>query len=117
VSAGADWSRSAGRPVAAAALLVVAAWTGWCAAGRAPVAASLDAEPRGVLDLNRATEAELALLPTIGPARASAIVADRGARGPFGSVDELDRVRGIGPRTVLRVAPLVAADAPPPGER
>jgi len=65
------------------------------------------------IDLNTATVEELILLPGIGPARAQAIVADRERRGPFTSVDSLDRVRGIGPRTVegLRSYVTVASES------
>jgi competence protein ComEA len=49
------------------------------------------------IDINSAGAEELARLPGIGPAIAAAIVADRTARGPFASVDDLLRVRGIGP--------------------
>lgn len=49
------------------------------------------------LDLNRATAAELQVLPGIGPATASSIVESRAGR-PFGNLGELDRVRGVGPR-------------------
>ena len=55
--------------------------------------------------LNRATVADLTLLPAIGPKRAAVIVADREARGPFGRVDELRRVHGIGPTLLRRLAP------------
>jgi competence protein ComEA len=48
------------------------------------------------IDINTAGVEELSRLPGIGPAIAAAIVADRIARGPFASVDELLRVRGIG---------------------
>jgi competence protein ComEA len=51
----------------------------------------------GRVDLNRATAAELASLPRIGPALAARIVADRAARGPFTTTADLDRVRGVGP--------------------
>jgi competence protein ComEA len=33
----------------------------------------------------------------VGPATAAAIVAHRDSNGPFGSVDDLGEVRGIGP--------------------
>lgn len=49
------------------------------------------------IDLDRASAAELARLPKVGPRLARTIVADREARGPFGSLDGLDRVSGIGP--------------------
>jgi hypothetical protein len=44
------------------------------------------------VDVNRANEAELASLPGIGPALAGRMVAAR----PFVSVEDLDRVPGIG---------------------
>ncbi|MBX3385802.1 MAG: helix-hairpin-helix domain-containing protein [Phycisphaeraceae bacterium] len=55
------------------------------------------------IDLNAATIAQLELLPGIGPAKARAIVEDRERRGRFGSVEDLDRVAGIGPKTVDRL--------------
>lgn len=52
------------------------------------------------LNVNTASAAELEMLPGIGPALAKRIVEDREAHGPFRSIDDLDRVPGIGPRTV-----------------
>jgi competence ComEA-like helix-hairpin-helix protein len=49
------------------------------------------------LDADRATAGELARLPRVGLALAKTIVADREARGPFGTLEGLDRVPGIGP--------------------
>ena len=48
------------------------------------------------LDLNRAAASSLEVLPGIGPARAQAIVAER-CRARFERVEEIERVRGIGP--------------------
>jgi competence protein ComEA len=48
----------------------------------------------GVLNVNRATEAELRLLPGIGKKRAELIVARRQKR-PFASVDEVGRIKGM----------------------
>ncbi len=61
------------------------------------------------LDLNRATAAELELLPRVGPALARRVIEAR----PFASVDELVRVRGIGPRTLARLRGLVHVGAAP----
>ena len=54
----------------------------------------------GMVSLNSADVAALDGLDGIGPITAQKIVADREANGPFASVDELDRVPGIGPSTV-----------------
>jgi competence ComEA-like helix-hairpin-helix protein len=62
-----------------------------------------------VVELNRATAAQLEALPGIGPALARRIVAWRAEHGPFGSVDALAQVPGIGPATVERLRPRVRA--------
>jgi competence protein ComEA len=48
----------------------------------------------GVVNLNRASEAELRLLPGIGRGRARAIIARRTKR-PFTSVEEVARMKGM----------------------
>lgn len=53
-----------------------------------------------LLDVNSATFQELVDLPRIGEVKAQAILDDRDENGPFESVDDLDRVHGIGPATV-----------------
>ncbi len=63
--------------------------------------------PVGPTDLNSATAAELELLPGVGPSTAAAIVDDRERNGPFVSVDDLDRVSGIGPATLDSLRGLV----------
>ena len=87
--------------------------------------AGAPAEPRGgrrslrpasastvPVDVNRASEVELAGLPGVGPALASRIVAAR----PFTDVGELRRVRGLRRGTLERLRPLVTAGPPvPPG--
>ncbi len=59
------------------------------------------------VSLNRASEAELATLPGIGPARARAIVEDRSRNGNYRTLEELSRVRGIGEATLRRLEGLV----------
>ncbi len=61
-------------------------------------------EPGERVDLDRAGPAEIARLPRVGLGLAKRIVADREARGPFGSLTALDRVSGIGARVLAAVA-------------
>jgi hypothetical protein len=68
------------------------------------------------LDLNRADALALQSLPGIGPSRADAIVRARCQRA-FGSLAELERVRGIGPRTVAALKGQARAGAAVGGER
>ncbi len=69
--------------------------------------ARIPAAPGALIDLNRATTDELARLPGIGPARAAAIIDDRTRRGRFTRIEDLERVPGIGARTVERLRTLV----------
>jgi competence protein ComEA len=81
--------------------------------------------PVGPVDVDVADATTLEGLPGIGPALAQRIVAERAAQGPFGSVQGLERVRGVGPKLAARLAPHVtfsgvarlAAPAVPPRRR
>jgi competence protein ComEA len=64
-----------------------------------------EAPPRRQIDLNRADRSELLQVPGLGPSSADAILAHRAERGPFGSIDELTHVHGIGPKTTEKVKP------------
>jgi len=59
------------------------------------------------LNINAAGAEALQALPGIGPALAARIVADREARGPFRTPEDLRRVPGIGPKRWERIRPLV----------
>lgn len=61
----------------------------------------------GALDLDRATAHEIESLPRLGPALARRIVFNRDTFGPFGSMEGLQRVKGMGRVTLQRLAPLV----------
>jgi competence protein ComEA len=62
--------------------------------------------------LNAASPDELRRLPGIGPSKAEAIVELRTRLKKFRRVTELLRVRGIGPKSLKRLEPLVVLDAP-----
>ena len=77
------------------------------AAGPAPgpgAPAGRSAGSGGPVDLNRAAAAELEALPGVGPVLAQRIVAHREQHGPFGAVEDLLDVAGIGPAVLDRVA-------------
>jgi competence protein ComEA len=64
---------------------------------------------QGPIDVNLASAAELATLPRIGPTLAARIVEDRLAHGPYRTIDELDRVPGLGPSTIAQLRPHATA--------
>ena len=68
---------------------------------------------------NLAPPHSLVRLPTIGPARAKAILAYREAHGPgaFRWAGDLTAVKGIGPGTVATIAPYLSLPAHPPRGR
>ncbi len=57
------------------------------------------------LDPNEANWVELAQLDGIGEALAMRIVEDRETNGRYQTLDDLDRVKGIGPKTLERLRP------------
>jgi competence protein ComEA len=77
---------------------------------RAQVQRLLEERP---MDINQASAGDLELLPRIGPTLAERILEERARGGPFRSVDDLRRVRGIGPRTVELLRPLATVDPAP----
>ena len=62
------------------------------------------------IDINRADRAELLQIPGIGPVLAERIEDYRREHGGFHNVDELRRVRGIGPATLDRMRPWVCVE-------
>ena len=59
--------------------------------------------PQGSLDLNTATERELQFIRGIGPVLAERIIAGR----PYRTVDDLLKVKGIGPKKLEKIRPYV----------
>ncbi len=92
---------------------------GWLAAQLPPLAEppptrrpSGPTRPSAPLDPNTCPADSLELLPGIGPALAERIVTARAAGLHFACARDLQEVRGIGPRTVERLAPYLAFAEP-----
>jgi competence protein ComEA len=89
-------------------LALLTTWWAWQQRGGRQLIDIDRAEPLLVetkIDINRADWPELALMPEIGEQLARRIVADREEHGPFRDLADLQRVRGIGPRTLERMRP------------
>jgi competence protein ComEA len=88
-------------------LLALHSWR-WSAEAQRPL--TLVAAPRPTtyefrVEMNSATWIEWSQLDGIGGTLARRIVADRESRGPFQSIDEITRVKGIGPKTLEKLRP------------
>lgn len=73
----------------------------------APKAAASSA---AIIDLNTATKAQLELLPGVGPALAQRVLDHRAKVGSFTKVEDLDAVRGFGPKLLAKVKPFVKVE-------
>lgn len=60
------------------------------------------------VNVNRASSAQLQTLNGIGPTKAQEIINYRKSHGGFKTVDELVNVKGIGPKTLLKMKSQVA---------
>src|SRR4029077_7487963 len=70
--------------------------------------------PTAPLDLNTATAAQLAQVPSIGASTAKAIVQFRQKSGLFEGVEDLLAIRGISPRKLEQIRPYVNISKPAP---
>ena len=62
------------------------------------------------IDLNTATWVEWSQLPGIGPVLAHRIVDEREQNGPFRDIDDLHRVKGIGPKRIDAMRPYIRVE-------
>ena len=105
-----------GAAIAAIAVAQVVALGDACAGARGAntvISRARIEVPRHRVDVAHAGEAELALLPGVGPSLAASIIDERETRGGFASLDDLARVRGMGAATLdaLRADAVVRGDA------
>ncbi len=96
-----------GTMVVAVIVLMIVHWvrlSGW---GLLPI--EIDRLPERQLDfqleINRATWVEWMQLEGVGDTLARRIVEDRETNGPFSSIEDVERVKGIGPKTIEKLRP------------
>jgi competence protein ComEA len=63
-----------------------------------------------LVNINTATAVELEMLPHIGPTMAQRIIDYREAHGPFGRIEDLQEVDGIGETRYKDLAPLITVE-------
>jgi len=59
------------------------------------------------ININTANKTDLLVLPKIGPVTAERIIHYRDDYGPFKSIDDLLNIKGIGPKTLAKMKPLI----------
>ena len=64
----------------------------------------------GVVNINTASAAELALLPRVGPALAERMLAFRKENGEWKKAEDLILVRGIGEKTFRNLEPFIVTE-------
>jgi competence ComEA-like helix-hairpin-helix protein len=116
------WLLHRSMPVFAIALLIASMGGTWRIASAAPsrALAALEADSEmqrpikksakdltGKVNINTATEEQLMMLPTIGPAKADRIVLWRKKNGGFKRIADLRRVKGFGYKTFKRLEPFL----------
>jgi len=67
--------------------------------------------PNTPLNLNQASRKALQTLDGIGPALSARIVQYRSTQRPFQQVEELQRVDGVGPKTLTDLRPMIAVES------
>ncbi len=77
-------------------------------AGKAVEKSGYKAVLQGTVNINTADAAQLTMLPGIGPKAAESIVAFRGTAGSFTSIDDLVKVKGIGPKRLEKLRPYLS---------
>jgi len=73
-------------------------------------APSETAAPAGVVNINTADAAQLALLPHVGEKAAQRILDYRKAHGPFAKTTDLMEVKGFGEKSFERLRPYVTIE-------
>lgn len=96
-------------------LLVLHGWR-WSAEVQRPLTVLAAPRPAGYefrVEMNSATWIEWSQLDGIGGTLARRIIADRESNGPFQTIEDIARVKGIGPKTLEKLRPHLYLAATP----
>jgi len=72
-----------------------------------PASRSATIDLDGPVDLNTASQEELETLPGVGPVIAQRIIEYRQTNGPFQTIEDIQKVQGIGPKTFEKMQTLI----------
>lgn len=64
----------------------------------------------GKININTASAEELQSLPRVGPVMAERIIQYRKDNGPFPTIESIVNVKGIGPKTFLKLKPIIKTE-------
>ena len=66
--------------------------------------------PSGIININIASKEEIMALPYIGEVKAERIILLRSEIGAFVSIKDLEKVNGIGPKTLAKIEPFITIE-------
>jgi len=66
--------------------------------------------PSGIININIASKEEFVALPYIGEIKAERIIQLRNEIGTFVSIKDLEKVNGIGPKTLAKIEPFITIE-------
>lgn len=83
-------------------------------AGDSPQSPPVRVADVGRLDINRGSAEDLLHLPGIGPVLAERIIRYRREHGKFGSIRDIQNVKGIGEKRFAQLEPYIDVESKPP---